>query len=98
MAHSKLPLDWGADIEAKDKDNKTPLHLAACNRHVEVVKLLLDRGVDIEANDKDNSIALHYAACNYELHASVSRDQGSNLVAAMQRTTINTGVSTSRGR
>jgi ankyrin repeat protein len=41
--------DWGVDIEAKDKDYWTPLHSAAYNGYVEVVKLLLDQGADIEA-------------------------------------------------
>jgi ankyrin repeat protein len=38
----RLLLDRGAEIEVKDIDNWTALHLAASNGHLEVAKLLLD--------------------------------------------------------
>jgi ankyrin repeat protein len=39
----------GADIEAKDNDEWTPLHFACCNGHVAVVSELQSRGANIEA-------------------------------------------------
>jgi ankyrin repeat protein len=48
----------GADVNAKDKDGSTPLHLAD---NQDVVKLLLVKGADVNAKDKDGSTPLHLA-------------------------------------
>lgn len=42
-------LDFGADIEAKDPREWTPLILAARNGHEAVAKLLVERGANVEA-------------------------------------------------
>ena len=39
-----LLLDYGAEIEAKGDDRKTPLYSAAENEHMDLVHLLQDRG------------------------------------------------------
>jgi ankyrin repeat protein len=44
-------LDSGADINARDEQNQTPLHLAAGRGHTPVVKLLLERGADVNAKN-----------------------------------------------
>jgi hypothetical protein len=41
-----LLIERGADVNAKDKDGRTPLHSAAFYGHVEVVRLLLEHGAD----------------------------------------------------
>ncbi len=40
----KILLDAGADVNAKDKDGKTPLNLAAENAKESIAKLLRSRG------------------------------------------------------
>jgi ankyrin repeat protein len=45
----KLLLDKGANIEAKNKYENTPLHFA---KNVEIIKLLLDKGANIEAKNR----------------------------------------------
>ena len=40
-----------ADINAKDKDNYTPLHIAAQNSHLSVVECLINQKADINAKD-----------------------------------------------
>src|SRR2546421_3829121 len=42
-------LDKGTDVNAKNKNQKTALHLAAKNGYVEVARLLILRGIDINA-------------------------------------------------
>lgn len=56
-------LNRGAAIDARDKpQGRTPLRLAAENKHFEVVKLLVDKDADINAKTRDGDTALHRAA------------------------------------
>ena len=50
-------LEHGADVEARDKDNGTPLHEAD---EEGVVRLLLEHGADANALDIKNRTPLHY--------------------------------------
>ena len=61
---AKYLLDIGADYEARDEDQWTPLHWAAMNNSPAVAELLLDRGADYEARDTDQRTPLHLAAYN----------------------------------
>jgi ankyrin repeat protein len=49
----------GADIEAKDIDDWTPLHRASCHGHVQVVIELREHGADIEARENHDMTPLH---------------------------------------
>ncbi|KAH9069639.1 hypothetical protein EDB83DRAFT_2582967 [Lactarius deliciosus] len=56
-------LDIGADANAQKNDHTTPLHLAAANGHLEVVRTLLEHGVDLSvATTADNRTPLHEAS------------------------------------
>jgi len=66
----KKAAEWGlpsilakeADVNAKDEDGRTPLHLAVESANRDIIQLLLDKGADINAKDeKSGSTALHYA-------------------------------------
>ena len=52
----------GANVNAKDKRNKTPLHKAAYGGHREIAELLIDKGANVNARDKNNETPLHAAA------------------------------------
>ena len=52
----------GANVNAKDKRNKTPLHKAAYGGHREIAELLIDKGANVNAKDKNNETPLHAAA------------------------------------
>lgn len=54
----------GEDIEARDRDKRTPLINAAADNKIEMVKLLLQSGADINAQDYIGYTALHFAAQN----------------------------------
>lgn len=49
--------DGGIDVNSIDLDGRTALHIAACEGHVEVVKLLLTRKANIDARDRWGSTA-----------------------------------------
>ena len=52
----------GADIECVDKDNYTPLLLAASEGHTHVVQLLLEKGADLKKKDTQDKTAIFVAA------------------------------------
>ena len=46
----------GADVDEKDIAQKTALHWAAENGHVDVVQVLVANGVNVNAKDFSNSV------------------------------------------
>ncbi|XP_034026212.1 ankyrin-1a isoform X2 [Thalassophryne amazonica] len=58
----RLLLDRGAQIDAKTKDELTPLHCAARNGHVRIIEILLDHGAPIQAKTKNGLSPIHMAA------------------------------------
>ena len=59
-----------ADIDSRDCDMRTPLHLAAWVGCVEMVDLLLNYGADINAIDLDDNTPLHYAVLHNDTEAA----------------------------
>jgi ankyrin repeat protein len=56
----KQHLAAGANVNAKDTNGWTPLHLAALNGQKETTEILIAEGADVNAGDKITP--LHYAA------------------------------------
>ena len=50
----------GANVNAKDKDNATPLHYAAGSNAHKTARRLLNSGADVNAKDKWDLSPLHY--------------------------------------
>lgn len=44
-------LEDGADVETRDEQGNTPLHLASRAEHHMIVQFLLDSGADVEAQN-----------------------------------------------
>ncbi|KAL3643565.1 hypothetical protein CASFOL_014380 [Castilleja foliolosa] len=53
-------LDTGTDVNFRDIDYRTALHVAACQGHGDVAKLLLENGADVDPKDRWGSTKLYY--------------------------------------
>lgn len=58
----KVLMTKGADLEARNFNSETPLHLAATGGMHETCKVLMAAGVDVNARDKYDYVPLHNAA------------------------------------
>ena len=54
----------GADVNAKDEEDWTPLHTASVNGHLELARVLISAGADVNAKNEDNWTPLHVASFN----------------------------------
>ena len=55
-------IEKGANIEAKNEIQRTPLHFACSKGHLPIVQYLIEKGANIEAKDKCNQrTPLHFA-------------------------------------
>jgi ankyrin repeat protein len=78
----KRLLDKGAEVDARDIGDWTPLHLAADKGHTDVVRLLLDRGADVEASTDRGRTPLHHAITEGHTDvATVLLDRGADIDA-----------------
>ena len=55
----RLLIQRGADLNAQDKDLKSPLHLASSEWNAETVQLLIREGADVNVRDKSYKTPLH---------------------------------------
>ena len=58
---ARLLLGFGADVDARDKDHETPLHLASHCLYPKSVRVLLDRDADVNAENNRGQTPLHLA-------------------------------------
>jgi ankyrin repeat protein len=58
----RLALNFGADVNAKKYDGRTPLHWASRYNDIEIAKLLLKAGADVEAINDYGETPLHWAS------------------------------------
>lgn len=58
---STAPNSEDLDLEARDSQGRTALHLAALNKHDNTVRFLLSMGVDFDAVDNHGETPLHMA-------------------------------------
>ena len=63
---TKILIDNGANVDAKDNDDWTPLHIAV-NKTTDIVKVLLENGAQIDTKNKDGDTPLHIASYNGQL-------------------------------
>ena len=58
----KQHLAAGTDVDARDKEDKTPLKHAAFRGYKEIVELLIAKGADVNAKDNTGMTPLHWVA------------------------------------
>lgn len=64
----KFLVHIGANLNAKDSLDRTPLHIASSIRgQLSIVKFLVGKEVDLDARDYDSRTPLHHAAENGKL-------------------------------
>ncbi|MBI4640978.1 MAG: caspase family protein [Candidatus Tectomicrobia bacterium] len=79
-------LNGGADVNAKDKDDRTALMYAAAKGDPAIVQALLDRGAEVNVKDKDGRTALIYAAPKGDFNVMKALlDKGADVNAADAR-------------
>jgi ankyrin repeat protein len=57
-------LERGTDVNAKDENGQTALHIAASNKHKDIAELLTAKGADVNAKDKWGYTPLYYSIWN----------------------------------
>jgi ankyrin repeat protein len=54
-------LDKGADVNHKNYNGNTPLHIAIVNQDLEVCKVLISRGADVSITNNEGKTPLQVA-------------------------------------
>ncbi|KAM5345198.1 hypothetical protein ACJ41O_011060 [Fusarium nematophilum] len=66
---ARMLLSNGADVNARDTELVTPLHLASCHAIVPLITILLEAGADPNARDSEGTTPLGQAAASGEIDA-----------------------------
>ena len=70
-------LNAGADIEAKDVIERTPLHLATgYNENPDITKALIDAGANLETRDNDWGFTPLHRAAAWNKYLSTTGKEG----------------------
>ena len=72
----KQHLAEGADVNAENIFDKTPLHRASLGRYKEVTELLITKGADVNVQDINGSTSLDWAV----VPTAVNKTETSNLL------------------
>jgi len=74
-------LEHGASVHARNKDGRTPLHLASKHELYDVVALLMKFGADVDAQDNNEMTPLHCVIESYRslVAAQLLLDHGASI-------------------
>ncbi|XP_018574498.1 uncharacterized protein LOC108913430 [Anoplophora glabripennis] len=79
LSSFRFLIDQDADVNIKDKNGRTVLHLAAEKGQIDTIKFLTDVGADIAAKDKEGRTPLHLAAKEGRDVVQLLIEQGANI-------------------
>ena len=79
----ELLINLGANLNEKDGEGWTALHLSSYSGKIEVVKLLIDKGVDINAQALDGDTPLNRAENEKEI-ADLLRNHGAKTAEELK--------------
>ena len=79
MTVGKIPIDRGANMNLRDKEGWTLLHLVSAHGHLNIVRLLVDRGADMNAKEQDLWTLLHLASRNGRLEVVQLLEHGASV-------------------
>merc|ERR1711871_379810 len=75
-------VDRVADVDARDVNQRTPLHDACVKGHMEVAMALVDRVADVDARDVNQRTPLHYACVKGHMELAMALvDRGADVDA-----------------
>lgn len=79
----KFLIKKGADVNAKNYTNSSPLHYAVAlkNKGTEIIKLLIDKGADVNAKNCYGDTPLHRAVFRSFENAKILIDNGADVNA-----------------
>ncbi len=64
LSKAKDFINKGADVNIKNGDGKTPLHIAVEKNYEDIVRLLLQKNADLNTKDNNGNTPLHIAVKN----------------------------------
>lgn len=67
---TEILLKYGAGINDRDEDEKTPLHYASFRPNLEYVRRLIEKGADVNAKDKYGRTPLHVSSLSGNLEVT----------------------------
>ena len=78
--HALLLLKLGVDVNKRDKDNETPLHMAVRWDQFKLTEILLEHGADVLVENKDGEMPLHILPKRWTCSEDVSLSHARSLL------------------
>ena len=83
IALIRRELSNGANVNEKNEDGYTPLHLAVKSGHKRIVELLIAKGADVNAKDTRGATSLDYSTELNETFGALNEIWGDNKTAGI---------------